>query len=164
MASGYTGRDRLPRVGLGLADCSHRSPYRDGSLRRDDRDHRHAFARLGDEGFFDYRRGPATSPLETDWLCDGRRVRFLALDCEGGTVLLRPILLDEDNIIVAGGVHALVFHRSVYGNTVALDRAPKVPTRAKVAACISLFLWIGAVTCGLRNALGIVRSIPEDTL
>jgi len=56
------------------------------------------------------------------------------------------------------------FHRSVYGNTVALDRAPKVPTRAKIAACISLFLWIGAVTCGLRNALGIVRSIPEDTL
>src|SRR5580692_9657261 len=29
------------------------------------------------------------------------------------------------------GVHAVVFHRSVYGNTVELDRDPKIPRTAK---------------------------------
>ena len=46
------------------------------------------------------------------------------------------------------GVHALVFHRSVYGNTKALDSAPRIPRVAKIAACISLLLWLGLVTAG----------------
>ena len=46
------------------------------------------------------------------------------------------------------GVHAWVFHSSVYGNTEALDRAAQVPLLAKIAACISLLLWLGLVTMG----------------
>ena len=46
------------------------------------------------------------------------------------------------------GVHALVFRRSVYGRTEELDRAPRMPTRAKVAACLSLVLWAGLVCAG----------------
>jgi hypothetical protein len=46
------------------------------------------------------------------------------------------------------GVHALVFRRSVYGNTAALDRAPKMPGVAKVAATLSLVLWIGVLSLG----------------
>jgi uncharacterized membrane protein YbaN (DUF454 family) len=46
------------------------------------------------------------------------------------------------------GVHAWVFHRSVYGNTVNIDRAPAIPRVAKVAACISLALWLGIMSCG----------------
>jgi hypothetical protein len=46
------------------------------------------------------------------------------------------------------GVHAMVFHRSVYGNAVELDRAPAIPPIAKTAACLSLVLWIGIVSMG----------------
>jgi uncharacterized membrane protein len=46
------------------------------------------------------------------------------------------------------GLHALAFRKSVYNNTAALDRAPVMPVEAKVAACISLVLWIGLVSAG----------------
>jgi hypothetical protein len=46
------------------------------------------------------------------------------------------------------GVHALVFRKSVYGNTAALDAAPTIPRAAKVAACISLVLWVGILSAG----------------
>src|SRR5580658_899269 len=46
------------------------------------------------------------------------------------------------------GVHALVFHKSVYANTQAIDRAPVIPGVAKLAACLSLALWLGIMSCG----------------
>ena len=46
------------------------------------------------------------------------------------------------------GVHALVFHRSVYGNAAELDRAPAIPPIAKTAACLSLVLWISILSFG----------------
>jgi len=45
-------------------------------------------------------------------------------------------------------VHALVFRNSVYRNTAAIDSAPVIPTNAKVAACLSLALWLGIVSFG----------------
>jgi uncharacterized protein DUF6644 len=44
-------------------------------------------------------------------------------------------------------IHALVF-RSVYRNVEALDRSPAIPGRAKLAAALSLVLWISIVTAG----------------
>jgi len=46
------------------------------------------------------------------------------------------------------GVHAIVFHRSVYGNAAELDRAPAIPAIAKTAACLSLVLWISILSFG----------------
>ena len=46
------------------------------------------------------------------------------------------------------GVHALVFRRSVYHNTEELDRAPALPTAAKVAAITSMLLWASIATFG----------------
>jgi len=46
------------------------------------------------------------------------------------------------------GVHALVFHKSVYANTQNIDRAPAIPGVAKLAACLSLALWLGIMSCG----------------
>jgi hypothetical protein len=46
------------------------------------------------------------------------------------------------------GVHALIFRRSVYGNTAALDQAPTLPMQAKLAAALSLLLWVGIVLSG----------------
>ena len=46
------------------------------------------------------------------------------------------------------GVHALVFRRSVYARAAEYDRTAQIPPIAKVAACLSLLLWIGLVCCG----------------
>ncbi len=45
-------------------------------------------------------------------------------------------------------MHALVFHRSVYANTEAIDRAPAIPGVAKAAAVLSLVLWMGILSMG----------------
>jgi hypothetical protein len=46
------------------------------------------------------------------------------------------------------GAHALIFRPSVYKNTIALDQAPALPMRAKLAAASSLLLWAGIVFSG----------------
>src|SRR6202035_2646044 len=46
------------------------------------------------------------------------------------------------------GVHAIVFHRSVYGNASELDRAPAIPAVAKTGACLSLVPGIGILSLG----------------
>ena len=45
-------------------------------------------------------------------------------------------------------VHALVFYRGVYAEPAALDRFPTAPAYAKLAATLSLILWIGVACCG----------------
>ena len=45
-------------------------------------------------------------------------------------------------------VHALVFRSSVYGNTAELDKSPRIPGRAKLAAALSLILWICVALAG----------------
>jgi hypothetical protein len=59
-----------------------------------------------------------------------------------------PYFLTKMVLLILVGVHAMVFHRSVYGNTQALDRAPQMPGIAKVAAITSLVLWIGIASAG----------------
>jgi hypothetical protein len=45
-------------------------------------------------------------------------------------------------------VHALVFYRGVYADPRALDRFPTAPAQAKLAAALSLVLWIAVACCG----------------
>ena len=71
-----------------------------------------------------------------------------------------PFYWTKMTLLALVGVHALVFHKSVYGNTAALDRAAKIPRVAKVAACISLFLWVGLVSMGRSIAYW---ELPEGT-
>ena len=58
-----------------------------------------------------------------------------------------PFYWTKMTLLLLVGVHALVFH-GVYHNTAALDSAPKVPGIAKLAACLSLIIWVGLVTMG----------------
>ncbi len=46
------------------------------------------------------------------------------------------------------GVHALVFRRRVYRSTAKADETPRTPGIAKLAACLSLALWIGILSAG----------------
>jgi hypothetical protein len=59
-----------------------------------------------------------------------------------------PYFLMKMSLLVLVAVHAIVFRKSVYGNTEALDRAPQMPAVAKIAAISSLVLWIGIASCG----------------
>jgi hypothetical protein len=45
-------------------------------------------------------------------------------------------------------LHGWVFRKTVYYNTQELDRAHQIPAQAKVAACLSLFLWVGIACAG----------------
>jgi hypothetical protein len=46
------------------------------------------------------------------------------------------------------GVHALIFRPIVYNRTEELDRSPVIPTKAKIAAILSLVLWTSMFTMG----------------
>ena len=46
------------------------------------------------------------------------------------------------------GVHALIFRPIVYSKTEELDRSRVIPTKAKVAAILSLVLWTGMFVMG----------------
>jgi hypothetical protein len=46
-------------------------------------------------------------------------------------------------------VHGWIFRKSVYVNTAEIDSAPRIPTRAKLAASLSLVLW-AAIACAGR--------------
>ena len=46
------------------------------------------------------------------------------------------------------GVHALIFRPIVYSKTEELDRSPVIPTKAKVAAILSLSLWTAMFVMG----------------
>jgi hypothetical protein len=61
-------------------------------------------------------------------------------------------------------VHALVFRRRVYGDTAALDRAPVIPRRAKVAAILSLLLWTSVICCGRSIGYVVHRTEPVALL
>jgi hypothetical protein len=45
-------------------------------------------------------------------------------------------------------VHALVFRRSVYASAAEIDRSGDMPPRAKLAAVVSLVLWLGIACAG----------------
>jgi hypothetical protein len=51
-------------------------------------------------------------------------------------------------LLLLVGVHAVAFRRSVYANTTTLDQAAEMPAQAKLAAALSLILWIGLVVSG----------------
>ena len=45
-------------------------------------------------------------------------------------------------------VQEIVFYRSVYANPAALDQSSRIPGTAKMAAALSLLLWISIACCG----------------
>ena len=51
-------------------------------------------------------------------------------------------------LFVLIALHAWIFRSSVYANPAQLDRSPSIPARAKLAAALSLLLWISVVCVG----------------
>jgi len=73
---------------------------------------------------------------------------LLLAGSEANKYYYNPYFLVKLTLLVLIGVHGLVFRPSVYLNTAELDRAPVIPPRAKLAAGLSLALWIGVVSMG----------------
>ena len=51
-------------------------------------------------------------------------------------------------LIVLAGVHALIFHLTVYRNVATWDDSPATPAGAKIAGGVSVLLWIAIVAAG----------------
>lgn len=59
-----------------------------------------------------------------------------------------PAFVTKMTLIVLAGINALTFHRVVYATASHWDVGPMVPAGAKIAAAVSLVLWLGIISCG----------------
>jgi hypothetical protein len=59
-----------------------------------------------------------------------------------------PYFVAKMTLLALVGVHALAFRRTVYRNPAALDDPKGPPRAAKVAACLSMALWLGILSNG----------------
>jgi len=66
---------------------------------------------------------------------------LLLATCEAEKYAPNPFFWTKMVVLGLIGVHALIFRRIVYNQTEELDRSPVIPTKAKVAAILSLGLW-----------------------
>ena len=67
---------------------------------------------------------------------------------EAVKVVANPAFQVKMFLICLAGVHAMIFHRTIYRNVAAWDECAVLPTGAKVAGLISIVLWVGVVAAG----------------
>ena len=72
----------------------------------------------------------------------------LLFSSEAVKVYTNPAFRLKMLLIFLAGVHALVFHWTVYRNVASWDDSAVLPVGAKVAGLVSILLWIGVVAAG----------------
>jgi hypothetical protein len=72
----------------------------------------------------------------------------LLFSSEAVKVYTNPAFRLKMLLIFLAGVHALVFHWTVYRNVASWDDGAVLPVGAKVAGLVSILLWIGVVAAG----------------
>lgn len=75
-----------------------------------------------------------------------------------------PYFWTKMAILTLIGIHALIFRPIVYNRTEELDRAPVIPTKAKVAAILSLVLWTGMFTMGRLIAYWEPKPVQQTSV
>jgi hypothetical protein len=73
---------------------------------------------------------------------------FLLFSSKAEEYYYNPFFRTKIVLLVLVAIHALVFRGSVYGDPAELDRDGHPPMRAKLAASLSLFLWLGILCSG----------------
>src|SRR5579864_220817 len=73
---------------------------------------------------------------------------FLLAGSEAEKYYPNPFFWTKMVLLILIGVHGLAFRPSVYQNTAELDKAVVIPGQAKLAASLSLILWISVVSMG----------------
>ncbi|MGA2511294.1 MAG: DUF6644 family protein [Candidatus Acidiferrales bacterium] len=51
-------------------------------------------------------------------------------------------------LIVVAGLNALIFEKTAFRHVERWDDAPATPVGAKIAACVSLVVWVGVIAAG----------------
>jgi hypothetical protein len=92
-------------------------------------------------------------PKRIGFLC-AATFGFLLFSSKAEEYYYNPFFRTKVLLFLLVAVHALVFRKGVYRNPAELDRAAEPPARAKLAAGLSLFLWL-AILCAGR-AIGYV--------
>lgn len=118
-------------------------------------------ALVGTISAFDFRllgwmlRGQRVSQLVRrllPWAWAGFAIQLitgtLLFSSEAVKVYTNPAFHLKMFLLFLAGVHALVFHLTVYRNVAAWDDSAAPPASAKVAGIISLLLWTGIVAAG----------------
>jgi hypothetical protein len=72
----------------------------------------------------------------------------LMLGCKAEEYYYNAFLRAKLLLLILVAVHALVFRGSVYGKAAEFDRTSRIPMEAKLAAALSLILWIGIACMG----------------
>src|ERR1700747_3472558 len=72
----------------------------------------------------------------------------LLFSSEAVKVYSNPAFRLKMLLIFLAGMHALVFHWTVYRNVASWDDSAVLPVGAKVAGLVSILLWIGVVAAG----------------
>jgi len=83
---------------------------------------------------------------------------FLLFASKAEEYYYNPFFRTKMLLFVLVAIHALVFRRSVYGDPVKVARLPLVPLRARLAASLSLLLWLGILCVG--RGIGYVAGRP----
>jgi uncharacterized membrane protein len=73
---------------------------------------------------------------------------LLLATCEATKYAPNPFFWTKMCILGLIGMHGLIFRPLVYKRTQELDKSPVIPAKAKVAAILSLVLWISMFTMG----------------
>ena len=73
---------------------------------------------------------------------------FMLFGSKAADYYPNPYFWVKMSFLALVGIHALIFRPSVYNHPEELDASPIIPTRAKVAGALSLFLWIGVLCNG----------------
>lgn len=72
----------------------------------------------------------------------------LLFSSEAVKVYTNPAFRLKVLLILLVGVHALIFHWTVYRDVATWDDSAVLPVRVKVSALLSVVLWIGIVAAG----------------
>jgi hypothetical protein len=73
---------------------------------------------------------------------------FLLFSAKAAKYYINPYFDTKVILLLLTGVHASVFRRSVYDRTAELDEMVELPSQARVAAWISLALWLTIIVMG----------------
>jgi hypothetical protein len=72
----------------------------------------------------------------------------LLFSSEAVKVYANPAFRVKMLLIFLAGVHALIFHWSVYRGVASWDDSEALPAGAKLAGFVSILLWVGIVAAG----------------
>jgi len=89
---------------------------------------------------------------------------ILLASSKADTYYPNPYFRIKMALLALTGVHSLSFRHSVYHNTAALDGATAMPGNAKLAACLSLVLWLGILSMGRWIAYYEIAKSPQESI